>query len=416
MSELASIDSNAAINQSLRPTMKKTFLYFVMVVLLVAISHQLLAQQVVPRAQNSETKPALSDTAQANYQRKLSQYVLERRKYDDLSKTYWDSITVKRRIRSQKRITNQAILLEDYVLTQPPVYSGPEKPIDPSASTPEAPQLKKYIPVVADFLKAALEQFQFIPLRPRNEMEYKRVYARTAAEAGLTKEQVVRVYAFESGGNGKYDVQAGLEYDRPGAQAVSSALGYNQLLGARTVGLLAEQGNQFISRLEKQSESLSGVQKNQLIDRLFAFRRMIEFSKSVPNKWSEHVSIAQTTRGLAVHAVLLDVDIGPLLQTHNLLYLVDYAKSKGRKETLTAAELEMMNLTGAGNGFDMITMTADMQAVVPTSNFFEQSGYVANPIAVENNVVAKLIAATNSKMDEESKLQGAVDLTAAFKE
>jgi hypothetical protein len=376
--------------------------YFFIVTLFITISQPLWAQQAWPIVQNAETKLT------------LPAYVFEWRKYEAASKTYWEAIATKRRLRSQKRATNQATILEDYVLAQPPIYSGPEKAIDPAA--PEVPPPKKYVPVVADFLKAAREQFQFIPQRPENETQYKRVYVKVAAEAGLTKEQVVRVYAFESGGNGRYDVQAGLEYDRPGARAVSTALGYNQLLGARTIGLLAENGSQFLSKLEKQVEALTGAQKKQLADRLFAFRRMVEFSNAISNKWSEHVQAAQSAKGLAVHALNLDVDIGPLLQAQNLAYLVDYAKSKGRKDSLTAAELEMMNLTGAGNGFDMISMTADMQAVVPTSNFFEQSGYEANPVAIENNVVAKLIAATNSKMDEESKLQGATDMTAAFKE
>jgi hypothetical protein len=37
-----------------------------------------------------------------------------------------------------------------------------------------------------------------------------------------------------------------------------------------------------------------------------------------------------------------------------------------------------------------------------------------NSVAIRNNTVAKLIAATDTKMDEESKLQGAKDLAAAF--
>jgi hypothetical protein len=37
---------------------------------------------------------------------------------------------------------------------------------------------------------------------------------------------------------------------------------------------------------------------------------------------------------------------------------------------LTAAEHEMMNLTGDGNGIDMVLMAAAMREKVPTSNFF----------------------------------------------
>ena len=70
------------------------------------------------------------------------------------------------------------------------------------------------LPVVADFLRHALEEYRFAPTRPASEIDFKRAYAKVAGAAGLTSEQAVRVYAFEVGGNGKYDTQAGLEEDR----------------------------------------------------------------------------------------------------------------------------------------------------------------------------------------------------------
>ena len=66
--------------------------------------------------------------------------------------------------------------------------------------------------MVADLLKAAAEQFQFTPQRPASEIEFKRAYARYASAAGLTREQAVRVYSFETGGTGNYDVQSGIEH------------------------------------------------------------------------------------------------------------------------------------------------------------------------------------------------------------
>jgi hypothetical protein len=59
-------------------------------------------------------------------------------------------------------------------------------------------------------------------------------------------------------------------------------------------------------------------------------------------------------------------------------------------------------------------MPAAMRLKVPTSNFFQQGGYRRNPVASRNNVVAKLIAATDAKMDHEVQLQGARDMAAAF--
>ncbi len=91
---------------------------------------------------------------------------------------------------------------------------------------------------------------------------------------------------------------------------------------------------------------------------------------------------------------------------------VVFARRKGVERTLSAAELEMMNLTGDGTGFDMVTMPLQWRERVPTANFFQPSGYGDNPVAQRNNVVAKLLAATNARMDEECRKPGAEELAA----
>jgi hypothetical protein len=357
--------------------------------------------------------PAASP-AMIEYRRKLEEYTKARQKFDDEASAYWKSIADKRRQRNAKRRASQAIVLEDYVLTQPPVYSGPPQPVDPSAPGPPPRPPREYVPVVADFLKLAAEHFNFTPQRPHGEMEYKRAYAKAALAAGLTKPQVVRIYAFESGGNGGYDVQAGLEYNSPGARAINSALGYNQLLNTNSVELLAEKGDRFVEVLKARAAGSTGEAKAALERKIEVLRRMIAFSRTVPDDWNEHDKLANTPRGFAVHALNLDIDVGPLLQTQKLVDSVHFARSKGRTAPLTAAELEMMNLTGDGNGLDMVMMPAAMRDKVPTSNFFQQGGYGRNPVASRNNVVAKLIAATDAKMDHEVQLQGARDMAAAF--
>jgi len=50
----------------------------------------------------------------------------------------------------------------------------------------------------------------------------------------------------------------------------------------------------------------------------------------------------------------------------------------------------------------------------PSPDFFQKEGYERNPVTSHNNVVAKLLVATNAKMDTEVKLQGAKDLAAVF--
>jgi hypothetical protein len=110
----------------------------------------------------------------------------------------------------------------------------------------------------------------------------------------------------------------------------------------------------------------------------------------------------------------LDLDVGPLLQAQKLRDSVVFARARGYGAALDAAELEMMNLTGDGNGIDMVLLPARWRDRVPTANFFQPGGYERNPVAIRNNVVAKLLAATSARMDEEVKLQGAKDLAALF--
>jgi hypothetical protein len=357
-------------------------------------------------------KAPVTTQQMADYRKKLAEYTTARQKFEDEAGPYWASITAKRKARSVKRNSGQAIVLEDYVLTQPPSYTGPQKPVDPSAIAPAKPP--KALPVVADFLASALEQFQFEPRKPGSEIEFKKAYAKVAAAAGLTGDQAARIYGFEAGGNGKYDVQAGLEYDKPGAHAISTALGYNQLLTTNSVELLAEQGDQFVKNLKDRAAGMTGAQKAEMQRKISTLQTMISFSRSVPDQWGVHERLGTTAKGLGIHALNLDLDVGPLLQTQKLMNSVIFAKAKGYGTPLTAAELEMMNLTGDGNGFDMISMPQAVRSRVPTSNFFARSGYERNPVAIRNNVVSALLAAADKKMDTEVELPGAKDLAAVF--
>jgi hypothetical protein len=360
---------------------------------------------------SAATPPELA-AAMAKYRQELAAYLQARDAYQAAAKTYWASIAEKRRLRNGKRARGAALSIDDYVLDQPPVYSGPPKPRDPS-KPPEPPQLPPYVPVVADFLAAAVAEFKFTPRLPRNDGEFKRAYVGVAAAAGLTKDQVVRIYSFEATGNGTYDLEAGLEYNKNG-RAITTALGYNQLLATNSVEILAENGERFVVALAARAQRLPDDEKKILQEKLAVVRKMIVFAKSVPDDWNEHEALAGTQKGLAIHALNLDLDFGPLLQTQKLLDSIVFARRKGFAAPLSAAELEMMNLTGDGNGFDMVTMPLDWRDKVPTSNFFQQRGYADNPVARRNNVAAKLLAATDAVMDSEVKKPGAKELAAAF--
>jgi len=370
--------------------------------------------RALPAAASDAMAQMASEPAIAEYRRLLKQYQEVRGAFEQEAGAYWNAISEKRRGRNAKRRDHQPITLDDYVLTQPPVYAGPRRPVNP-APEPEPerpPRQHKAIPVVADLLQAAAQQYQFKPQRPASELEFKRAYARVAAAAGLTRDQAVRVYSFETGGTGNYDVQSGIEHG--GTRAISTAIGYNQLLTTNTVELLAEQGPEFVQALMQRAASLSGAPRQAMDRKIAVLKQMVAAARSVPDEWSQHEKIADTQQGWAMHAMVLDSDIGPLLQTHKLLTSVLFARAKGYSRPLTAAELEMMNLTGDGTGLDMVTMPQAMREQVPTSNFFQRSGYERNPVAIRHNTVAKLLGVTDARMDSNSNLPGARDLAAAF--
>ena len=386
--------------------------YFTLALLLIT-PQVVVVQAGTPAAVRDAMAQAASPQAIAEYRRKLAQYQEARSAFEAEGSSYWNSIADKRRGRNAKRREHLAIGLDDYVLTQPPVYTGPPRPRNPEPSAPEPEQPRrerKYIPVVADLLKAATERFQWTPQQPASDLEFKRAYARFASAAGLTGEQAVRVYAFETGGNGTHASQSGFH----GSRAISTAIGYNQLLTTNTVELLAEQGPELVKVLNEKAAHLAGPARQTMDHKIAVLRKMVALARSVPDEWAQHEKIGDTPQGWALHAMVLDIDVGPLLQTHKLLTSVIFARQKGYTRPLTAAELEMMNLTGDGTGLDMVTMPQAMREVVPTSNFFQRSGYERNPVAIRHNTVAKLLAITDERMDSNSHLPGARELAAAF--
>jgi len=372
---------------------------------------QAMALDMLPASTAEAMAQAASPQAIAEYRRKLKEYQEARAAFEAEAGPYWAAISEKRKGRNAKRRDRQAITLDDYVLTHPPLYTGPKRPVDP-APEPSEPRERKPIPVVADLLKAAAEEFQFVPQRPAAEVDFKRAYARYAQSSGLTREQAVRVYSFETGGTGNYDVQAGIEHG--GKRAISTAMGYNQLLTTNSIDLMAEQGHEFIKQLTAKAATLSGPARKAMDHKLSVLKKMVAFTLTVPDEWSAHEKLAQTAQGWAVHTMVLDIDVGPMLQTHKLLTSVIFARTKGYNRPLTGAELEMMNFTGDGNGFDMVTMPQAMREQVPTSNFFQRGGYERNPVAIRHNTAAKLFANMDGQMDSNSNKPGARELAAAF--
>src|SRR3982074_2398820 len=161
--------------------------YLAFALLLIAPQAGAMDAATLPAAPAGARAQAASPQASAEYLRKLREYQEVRAGFEQEASAYWNSIADKRRGRNAKRREHLAIGLDDYVLTQPPVYTGPKRPLNPEPEPePEQPRReRKYIPVVADLLKAAAELYQFAPQRPVHEVEFKRAYAGAPSAAGL---------------------------------------------------------------------------------------------------------------------------------------------------------------------------------------------------------------------------------------
>ena len=89
----------------------------------------------------------------------------------------------------------------------------------------------------------------------------------------------------------------------------------------------------------------------------------------MPDDWYRHVAFAQTPRGYGMHAINLDGDIGPWLQSMKLRGLKDFAASKG-VTNLSGEEIELMNLSGPATGLEMMQPVG---LTAPTPNFFARA-------------------------------------------
>ena len=336
---------------------------------------------------------------------------------------YWAAVEGKRAERRKKKAAKLELLAADFVSSFPPQYEGPQLPPDllrawnkfvaeaEAKLPPPAVPPPKEIPGLEDFLAAAKSIYGFTPERV-SERAFKERYAEEAVALGLTKAQVVRVYALETGGQGTADMQSGVHPISKKGKPISTALGYAQLLDANSVSELAKHGRSFVTRLEAmaQRSDIPRERALQLKSKAAILARMLADAKSVPDIWSQHQAFAKTPPGLAIHAINLDGDIGPMLQAIKLLGLKEEAQMAGLPN-LVGAEMELMNLVGPGTGLQILLFPA--AAAAPTTNFFARNAYYVNKMA--NNLTgAGLLGELDKRMDADITKPGAVEFSAAF--
>ena len=347
-------------------------------------------------------------------QRAYVLYLRGRAAFDTELAAYWAAVDERRDGRKRKRQQGAPFAASDYITDQPPKYAGPSLPPDVAKIIadvkPPEPETPK--PVVADFLSAARTEYGFLPV-PATEREFKRRYAEEALTLGLSKIQVVRVYALETGGRGTYDMQAGLDPETRKGKPISSALGYAQLLTANSISELVKYGEPFAVRLSNlaNARGVPGARAASLKAKVAALRKMTRVVRAIPNEWSGHVKFGNTPKGLGIHALNLDADIGPWLQVIKLKGLKEEAERAGRAQ-LSGAEIELMNLAGPRTGLEMMEPVA---RGMPTSNFFSQGGYYRNTI-VREKTAAQLLAALDERMEVYLKKPGAIEFAQVFDE
>ncbi len=369
---------------------------------------------VAPPAASQEISEPLAARLSEPQQRSYVLYLRARKSFEFEQQAYWIAVEQKRDGRKRKRAASQPFTADDYIAEQPPKYAGPA--LDPeiarivTAVKPPEPEAPK--PVVADFLAHARHEYGFVPAAT-TERDFKRRYAEESLRHGLSKAQVVRVYALETGGRGTADMQAGIDPETRKGTPISSALGYAQLLTANSISELVKYGDGFVGRLESlaRTPGLEPRRVTLLRAKALAVRRMTAAARSVPNEWSQHVKFGTTPKGLGIHALNLDADVGPWLQAVKLKGVKAEADKAGRPR-LTGAEIELMNLAGPRTGLEMMEPVG---RTMPTANFFSQGGYYRNSI-VREKTAAELLKALDERMDIHLKKPGSIEFAAAFDE
>jgi hypothetical protein len=265
--------------------------------------------------------------------------------------------------------------------------------------------------VIKDFLAAAREEgFAFDTLPPTAspaefkafEHRFKISYAKTALAFGLTSGQVLGVYAFETGGNGFHT-----EQPISNGRAISTALGYAQLLAANSVNTIAAHGERIAAMLEKDGK----FAKAALVRRMQA-EILAAAGGHVPDVEVDARALGRTTLGRAVHAANLDRDIGPYIQSVKLADIIDHYREQARANGMPEAPLEPwrlegMNLAGLVVGFQMDHPTLAKRLSL---NFFKEDGYEANPVVGRGHTAEGVLAIIRDGM------QGSFTRAAGYRE
>jgi hypothetical protein len=413
---MSHVRAGLAGNPGLRVTSSRITLALRALSLLLIVA-SLLSVSVPQYAYAMSTTEFLASLSDSEIE-EFRQWKAARLAFDDQTDQYWNAVEAKRAERRRKRNARMAFERSDYIMSFPPKYTGPSLSADLARKynrfledqSRSYPSTEKELATVADYLDAAKRVYNFIPER-LSEQAFKLRYAEEAAALGLSKDQVVRVYALETGGVGTYDMQAGIHPLKKTGRAISSALGYAQLLDANSVNELARSGATFIAQIRRKlrDPNNSPQRAASLTHKLAVLRRMFANVKRLPFEWDVQQAYAKTDPGMGIHTLNIDGDIGPMLQAMKLKTLKDTAAKAGRA-SLSGAELELMNLAGPLTGLEMMQSPG---AEAPTPNFFARRAYYVNKM-VSGLTGSELRDELDRRMTQAIAKPGSQDFAQAF--
>ena len=282
-------------------------------------------------------------------------------------------------MRKKKRYAKIPFDASDYVMSFPPNYKGPSLSGDLAAKYDQFldaqrqtdPTQPKELATIPDYLDAAKSVYNFVPERV-TEKEFKLRYAAEAAALGLSKEQVVRVYALETGGVGTYDMQVGIhptKKDGPGdferaRLCAASRRQFGERAGAQRCDVSSRASIRSCAIRSNSPERTALLKR-----KLAVLKKMYANVKHQPFEWDVQQAYAKTREGMGMHTLNIDGDIGPMLQAMKLKTLQDTAEKQGHY-SLSGAEIELMNLAGPVTGLEMMQSPG---SEAPTTNFFART-------------------------------------------
>lgn len=284
----------------------------------------------------------------------------------------------------------------------PPVYDGPAKPkgYDKPAAPSTLPSVNDLQEQSRDLLRIAGgdKTKPDFALKEISETAFKAAYVKEAlhvgAEQNLSKDEVKKIvngiYAFECGGKATHDTLSSVPLeltkpDEPGSTAnldarrqihpESTALGYNQIMKATSLTFLEKNSATVAARLRENARGLPGEdqveEKATLYENLHAVLHKElsamankddaskakyldkdgNFKYSLYGDFSKSDSVnatGLTGRQLAnaVHALNLDGDVGPIVQSMQLKDVVSHSLSQKMKNSLEQKANELASRAG----------------------------------------------------------------------